>query len=430
MRLYDTATRGLVELPEPGERPIGMYFCGPTVYQRIHVGNARPFVVSMWLRRWLEERGYDVTLVENITDINDKIYAAAPGDSARLASDAARWYVEDTDLLGLGRPDHEPLATGTIPEIVALIEELVELGLAYEAGGDVYFRVDRFADYGRLSGRHDDESAMRNPSEEEEQSALKENPRDFALWKAHKEGEDTWWDSPWGRGRPGWHIECSAMAEKHLGPAFEIHGGGLDLVFPHHENEIAQSRGAGREFARIWMHNGMLRLGGEKMSKSLGNLVPLRDAVEEWGRETILMLFLGAHWRKPLDYSDETLAAAKARAEGFREVFRNPSVAGASWDELSEALENDFNTPEALAVMHEWRDHDLLRNGLALFGLESLADEEPAPAELDELARKRADARAGGDFDEADRLRQEIEAAGWEVRDVPGDSGYQLVPKR
>ena len=430
MRLYDTATRGLVELPGAGERPIGMYFCGPTVYQRIHVGNARPFVISMWLRRWLLDRGHEVTLVENITDINDKIYAAAPGDSARLASDAARWYVEDTDLLGLGRPDHEPLATGTIPEIVALIDELIAFDLAYEAGGDVYFRVDRFDDYGRLSGRHDDESAMRNPSEEEEQSALKENRRDFALWKAHKEGEDTWWDSPWGRGRPGWHIECSAMAEKHLGPAFEIHGGGLDLVFPHHENEIAQSRGAGREFARIWMHNGMLRLGGEKMSKSLGNLVPLRDAVEEWGRETILMLLLGAHWRKPMDWSDETLVAAKARAEGFREVFRNPSVPGGSWDELEDALENDFNTPEALAVMHEWRDHDLLRTGLALFGLESLAEEETAPAELDELAQKRADARSGGDFDEADRLRQEIEAAGWEVRDVAGDSGYQLVPKR
>jgi cysteinyl-tRNA synthetase len=430
MRLYDTATRGLVELPKPGERPIGMYFCGPTVYQRIHVGNARPFVVSMWLRRWLTERGHDVTLVENITDINDKIYAAAPGDSARLAADAARWYVEDTDLLGLGRPDHEPHATGTIPEIVALIEELIERDLAYEAGGDVYFRVDRFEDYGRLSGRHDDESAVRNPSEEEEQSALKENPRDFALWKAHKEGEDTWWESPWGRGRPGWHVECSAMAEKHLGPEFEIHGGGLDLVFPHHENEIAQSRGAGREFARIWMHNGMLRLGGEKMSKSLGNLVPLRDAVEEWGRETILMLFLGAHWRKPMDWSAEALAAVKARADGFREVFRNPSVSGGSWDDLVEALENDFNTPEALAVVHEWRDHDLLRRGLALFGLESLAEAEAAPAELDDLARKRANARAGGDFEEADRLRHEIEAAGWEVRDVAGDSGYQLVPKR
>ncbi|HEU5066408.1 MAG TPA: cysteine--tRNA ligase [Gaiellaceae bacterium] len=430
MRLYDTASRGLVELPEPGERPLGMYVCGPTVYQRIHVGNARPFVVSMWLRRWLAERGYDVTLVENITDINDKIYAAAPGDSARLAADATRWYVEDTDLLGLGRPDHEPLATGTIPEIVSLIEELIELDLAYEAGGDVYFRVDRFEDYGRLSGRHDDESAVRNPSEEEEQSALKENPRDFALWKTHKEGEDTWWESPWGRGRPGWHIECSAMAEKHLGAAFEIHGGGLDLVFPHHENEIAQSRGAGREFARIWMHNGMLRLGGEKMSKSLGNLVPLRDAVEEWGRETILVLFLGAHWRKPMDWSEETLAAAKARAEGFREVFRNPSAPGGSWAELAAALDNDFNTPEALAVMHEWRDHDLLRRALELFGLESLAEEEAAPAELDELAKKRAEARAGGDFDEADRLRQEIEAAGWQVRDVAGDSGYQLVRKR
>ena len=430
MRLYDTATRGLVQLPEPGERPIGMYFCGPTVYQRIHVGNARPFVVSMWLRRWLRERGHDVTLVENITDINDKIYAAAPGDSARLAADAARWYIEDTDLLGLGRPDHEPLATGTLPEIVSLIEELIERGLAYEARGDVYFRVDRFEDYGRLSGRHDDESAMRNPSEEEEQSALKENPRDFALWKSHKEGEDTSWESPWGAGRPGWHIECSAMAEKHLGPAFEIHGGGLDLVFPHHENEIAQSRGAGREFARIWMHNGMLRLGGEKMSKSLGNLVPLRDAVEEWGRETILLLFLGAHWRKPMDWSDENLAASKARAEGFREVFRNAPLSDGSWDELVEALENDFNTPEALAVMHDWRDHDLLRRGLALFGLESLAEEETAPAELDELARRRAHARAAGDFGEADRLRQEIEAAGWEVRDVAGDSGYQLVPKR
>jgi cysteinyl-tRNA synthetase len=328
MRLYNTATRALEELPQPREGRIGMYFCGPTVYQRIHVGNARPFVVSMWLRRWLLDQGHEVTLVENITDINDKIYKAAPGASAQLAADAARWYVEDTDLFGLGRPDFEPLATESIPEIVALIEELVGRDLAYEAGGDVYFRVGRFEDYGRLSGRHDDEAATRNPSEEEEQSSLKEDPRDFALWKAHKEGEDTWWPSPWGNGRPGWHIECSAMAEKHLGPVFEIHGGGLDLVFPHHENEIAQSRGAGREFARIWMHNGMLRQAGEKMSKSVGNIVTLREAAEEWGPETLLMLFLGAHWRKPIDYSDETLAAARARADGFREVYRNPSQPG------------------------------------------------------------------------------------------------------
>jgi len=430
MQLYNTATRGLEELPQPGEGRIGMYFCGPTVYQRIHIGNARPFVVSMWLRRWLLEQGHEVTLVENITDINDKIYKAAPGASAKLAADAARWYVEDTDLLGLGRPDFEPLATETIPEIVALIEELIELDLAYEAGGDVYFRVGRYEDYGRLSGRHDDEAATRNPSEEEEQSSLKEDPRDFALWKGHKEGEDTWWESPWGNGRPGWHIECSAMAEKHLGPAFEIHGGGLDLVFPHHENEIAQSRGAGREFARIWMHNGMLRFAGEKMSKSVGNVVTLREAVEEWAAETVLMLFLGAHWRKPMDYSDETLASARARADGLREIFRNDSEPGGSWDDLVRALEDDFNTPEALAVMHEWRDHELLRRGLDLFGLDSLAEEESAPDELHELARQRSEVRSGGNYDEADRLRLEIEAAGWDVRDTAGELGYRLVPKR
>jgi cysteinyl-tRNA synthetase len=428
MRLYNTATRALDELPAP-PGPIRMYFCGPTVYQRIHVGNARPFVVSMWLKRWLEEQGYDVTLVENITDINDKIYAAAPGNSAKLAADAAQWYIEDTEELGLGRPDHEPKATETITEIVSLIGELIDRDLAYPAGGDVYFRVDRFPDYGVLSGRLDEES-VRNPSEEEEQNTLKENPRDFALWKAHKEGEDTQWDSPWGPGRPGWHIECSAMAEKHLGPVFEIHGGGLDLVFPHHENEIAQSRGAGRQFVRLWMHNGMLRFGGEKMSKSLGNVITLRDALDEWGSETLLVFFLSAHWRKPMDYTEETLAAAKARADGFREIFRNPSSGEGSWNDLVAALDDDFNTPQALAVMHEWRDHDLLRRGLELFGLGALAEQREAPAELDELAQRRANARAGGDFDEADRLREEIEARGWEVRDVAGDSGYRLVPKR
>src|SRR5436190_11942581 len=296
MRLYNTYSRRLDELPGP-PGPIRMYFCGPTVYQRIHVGNARPFVVSMWLKRWLERSGYEVVLVGNITDINDKIYAAAPGNSGELAADASRWYIEDTGDLGLGRPDHEPKATETVPQIVALIEELVEGGHAYPAGGDVYFRVSSFADYGRLSGRHGDEDAVRNPSEEEETSELKEDPRDFALWKAHKEAEDTWWESPWGRGRPGWHIECSAMAEAHLGPVFEIHGGGNDLIFPHHENEIAQSRGAGSDFATLWMHNGMLQLIGEKMSKSLGNIVSLHDALAEWGAETLLLYFLGDHWR-------------------------------------------------------------------------------------------------------------------------------------
>ncbi len=428
MRLYDTSSRELRELPPP-PGPIRMYFCGPTVYARAHVGNARPFVIAMWLRSWLRSSGYDVTLVHNITDINDKIYAAAPGHSEELAEQASQWYIEDTGDLGLGRPDYEPKATETIPEIVALIEELIGRGLAYPAGADVYFRVSGFPDYGRLSGRLDEES-VRNPSEEEERNELKEDPRDFALWKAHKEGEDTSWDSPWGRGRPGWHIECSAMAEKFLGPVFEIHGGGLDLIFPHHENEVAQSRGAGREFARAWMHNGILQFVGEKMSKSLGNVVTLRDAIDTWGRETLLVYFLGGHWRKPLDYSDDALEQAAKQAESFRNVFRGQSEPGGSWEQFQAALDDDFNTPDALAVMHGWRDHELLRRGLEVFGLESLAESEAAPADLEELAQQRAEARARKDFAESDRLRDEIESAGWEVRDVEADPGFQLVPKR
>jgi cysteinyl-tRNA synthetase len=429
MRLYDTATRGLKELPAP-PGPVRMYFCGPTVYQRIHVGNARPFVLSMWLERWLKHGGYEVLLVENITDVNDKIYAAAPGASAKLAADASDWYVEDTGKLGLGRPDHEPKATESIPEIVSMIKELVASEHAYAAGGDVYFRVASFPDYGKLSGRHGDEEATRNPSEEPEEEKLKEDPRDFALWKAHKEGEDTWWDSPWGRGRPGWHIECSAMAEAHLGPVFEIHGGGIDLVFPHHENEVAQSRSLGHEFAQLWMHNGMLRLAGEKMSKSLGNIVSLREALEDWGRETLLVYFLGGHWRKPLEYSDDVLRQAAAQAESFRNVFRQPSEPGGDWEAFRTALDDDFNTQEALTVMHGWRDHELLRRGLEVFGLESLAESVSAPPELEELARQRAEARERKDFDEGDRLRGEIEAAGWQVRDVDEEPGFQLVPKR
>jgi cysteinyl-tRNA synthetase len=420
MRLYDTYSGHLEELPPP-PGPVRMYFCGPTVYQRIHVGNAIPFVLSTWLKRWLDERGYESTLVVNITDINDKIYGAAPGASAQLADDATRWYLEDTDRLGLGRPDHEPTAVETVPDQIRMIEELVAAGHAYEAEGDVYFRVTSFPDYGRLSNQRLSEVL------EQEPNPRKEDPRDFALWKANKPGEDTCWDSPWGRGRPGWHIECSAMSEKHLGPSFEIHGGGLDLVFPHHENEIAQSRSLGHEFARIWMHNGMLRFRGEEMHKSLGNDVSLKDVLDRWGPETLLVFFLGGHWRKPLDYSEDTMAAAQARAAGLREVFRGESSPAPSdaWEQFTVALDDDFNTPNALALMHEWRDHDLLRRALRLFGLESLAVEEEAPAELLELARARQGARTGRDFAEADRLRDRIEAAGWSVRDESG--GFRLV---
>ena len=422
MQLYDTLTRGKQELP-PTPGLIRMYFCGPTVYQRAHIGNARPFVLGMWLRSWLRSRGYDVTLVHNITDINDKIYDAAPGESAELARQATEWYLEDTDALGLGRPDAMPKATEVVPQIVRFISELIDRGHAYESDGDVYFRVASYREYGQLSGQRPDQV------EEQEPNPRKEDPRDFALWKANKPDEDTWWDSPWGRGRPGWHIECSVMAEELLGPVFEVHGGGIDLVFPHHENELAQSRSLGHDFAQIWTHNGLLRFVGSKMSKSEGNVVTIRAALDQWGRETILVFFLSGHWSKPIDYSDETLAAAAARVEGFREVFRGrsePAAAG-EWERFEAALEDDFNTPDALAVMHGWRDHELLRRALDIFGLASLAERHDAPPEIVELAKQRQEARAARDFDEADRLRAEIEAAGWEARDAA--DGFQLVPR-
>src|SRR5215211_2626742 len=384
MQLYDTYTRRKQELPSP-PGPVRMYFCGPTVYARAHIGNARPFVIGMWLRRWLPERGYDARLVHNITDINDKIYDAAPGASAELAVRATGWYLQDTADFGLGMPDEQPKATEMVPQIVGAIGELVERGYAYEVEGDLYYRVSRFDEYGRLSGQRPEQV------EEQEPNPRKEDPRDFALWKANKPGEDTWWDSPWGRGRPGWHIECSAMSELHLGTEFEIHGGGLDLVFPHHENEIAQSRSLGHAFARVWMHNGMLRFAGEEMSKSLGNDISLKTALETWGRETMLVFYLRGHWRKPLDYSEETLRQAAATADGLREVFRNPSepAAEGAWDVFVEALDDDFNTADALAIMHGWRDHVLLRRALDVFGLGALAETKNAPPEVQELAASR-----------------------------------------
>ena len=413
MRLYSTLSRRLEELPPP-PGPIRMYFCGPTVYQRAHIGNARPFVLGMWLRTWLKLRGYEVTLVHNITDVNDRIYDAAPGKSAELAARATEWYLQDTADLGLGQPDLVPKATESMPAIVRLIEELVARGAAYPVDGDVYFRVAGDPEYGRLSGQRPDQV------EEQEPNPLKEDPRDFALWKANKPGEDTAWDSPWGRGRPGWHIECSAMAEDAFGPVFEIHGGGLDLVFPHHENELAQSRALGHEFARIWTHNGMLSFAGEKMSKSLGNDISLRNVLDTWGREVTLLYFMTAHWRKPMDFNDEVLEQTRAQVDAFRNVFRSPSGEGGDWAALEAALEDDFNTPEALAVMHGWHDHDLLRDALGLFGLASLAEEEDAPDEVVRLAEARQVARAAGSYAEADRLRDEIAGLGWEVRDVPG----------
>jgi cysteinyl-tRNA synthetase len=426
VRLSDTLSRSLVELPPP-PGPIRMYVCGSTVYQRIHVGNSRPFVIAMWLRGWLRGTGYEVTLVHNITDVDDKVYAESARQgipSRELSARATDWFFEDTSDLGLGRPDVEPKATETIAEIVAFIEELIARDHAYVASGDVYFSVGSFPEYGRLSG------AKLEDMVSQESSELKRDQRDFALWKSQKPSEDAAWESPWGPGRPGWHIECSAMAEKFLGHDFEIHGGGTDLRFPHHENELAQSASLGHSFARVWMHNGMLELDEEKMSKSVGNVVTLRDVLDTWGRETLLVFHMTGHWSKPLDFSDEVMEAAAARAERFRDVFRVSSEPAPddAWDRFASALEDDFNTPAALAVMHEWRDHDLLRRALGVFGLESLAESEDAPAEIVALAERRVAARSEKEFAEADRLRDEIEAAGWDVRDEA--DGFRLVRRR
>jgi cysteinyl-tRNA synthetase len=423
MRLYNTLSRQVDELPPP-PGPVRMYFCGPTVYQRAHIGNARPFVVGMWLRSWLRARGYDATLVHNITDVNDKIYDAAPGASAELAARASEWYLEDVSDFGLGLADDMPKATEHVPGIIRFIEELVDRDYAYAVGGDVYFRVARDPEYGRLSRQRPDQM------EEEERNPLKEDPRDFALWKATKPGEDTSWDSPWGPGRPGWHIECSAMARDAFGPVFEIHGGGLDLVFPHHEHELAQSRALGDEFAKIWMHNGLLAFGGEKMSKSLGNDVSIRNVLDTWGREVALLFFMTAHWRKPIDFTDETLGQAKAQVETFRNFFVDTPSAGepVEHERLAAVLDDDFNTPDALALFHDWRSRGLgadLRAGLELFGLGSLAERAEAPPEVVALAMERQAARKAKDFAEADRLRDAIAELGWEVRDVA--AGFELV---
>jgi cysteinyl-tRNA synthetase len=427
MELFDTYSKSLVDLPLP-RGPIRMYFCGPTVYGRAHVGNARPFVIGMWMRSWLTVTGYEVTFVHNITDVNDKIYAAAPGASAELAKQATKWYLEDIEDLGLGMPDELPRVTHYIPMIVSAISKLVETEWAYEVDGDVYFRVSKDPEYGRLSGQDPGQV------EEQEPNPKKEDPRDFALWKATKEGEDTSWNSPWGKGRPGWHIECSVLAEQTLGPTFEIHGGGIDLVFPHHENELAQSRALGYPFAQIWAHNGLLQFTGDKMSKSEGNIVTLREALDRWGREALLLFFMSGHWRKPIEFSEETMEQAKARADTLRNAFTEHAAKRnlSSWDDFSDALEDDFDTPRALAVLHDYASsgqHDLLKEALEILGLKSLTEPEPAPPEIVELAEARVAARVGRDFDEADRIREQIEAAGWEMRDR-STRRYVLIRRR
>jgi cysteinyl-tRNA synthetase len=447
--VHDTRSGELLRLRPRDPGRVGIYACGPTVYSRIHIGNARPFVVFSLMKRFLEHEGYAVNLVVNVTDVNDKIYDAARPQgrpSAELAAEMTACYRADTDALGLGRPDHEPLASETIEPIVAYIQALIDGEHAYAVDGDVYFRVRSDPGYGTLSHRQlENMDQGEDGSESEPLAERKEDPLDFALWKAHKPGEDTSWPAPWGEGRPGWHIECSAMAEEFLGVGFDIHGGGSDLVFPHHENEAAQTRAVrGAELTRLWMHNGMIQFTGEKMAKSVGNIALLHQVLEEYGAESVVMYLISGHYRQPLAFSEAALEQAQANVKRIREAGRrlspgdSPAALAGLRDRFFDALARDFNTAEALSVLNEWireatagawesPGDEHLREMLDVLGLVSLlAPAAQAPEDVRELAEQRERARGERDFTAADRLRDTIAAHGWEVRDGP--SGFELLP--
>jgi len=460
VRIRDTLSGELRSLETGSE--VGIYACGPTVYSRIHIGNARPFVVFSLFARFLRSEGYRPKLVVNVTDINDKIYVAARDagkGSAEFAEEMKDLYFEDTDRLGVGRPDAEPLASENVAGIVSLIAELIEAGHAYESDGDVYYRVRSFDDYGKLSNRRPEDM---DQGEDAGSASLKEDRLDFALWKTHKPDEDTSWDSPWGPGRPAWHIECSVMAEQELGATFAIHGGGSDLVFPHHENEIAQSEGAGRPFARIWMHNGMIETDAAKMSKSEGNIFQLSKALDAYGREAVVAYLISGHYRQPLAFGAGQMEEAVARVERLRNFFRENPVGGEAGGVPSsrfgegssdtppasrqatfkDALADDFNTPKALAEVFELVGEanrgevdgaeaaGAVAEMLELVGLSTLTQPEKG-AEGDEraleLMQEREEARAAKDFARADAIRDELAVLGWEVRDSA--DGPSLVPK-
>jgi cysteinyl-tRNA synthetase len=454
LRLYSTLGRAVVPFEPRDEGKTGIYLCGPTVQSEPHVGHGRSAVAFDVIRRYLIWSGYQVTYVRNITDIEDKIIAAAAetGDSVEvLAERMAARFAAGYEALGVLAPDLEPKATEHIPEIIDLIQALVDRGLAYASDGDVYFSVRADEGYGRLSGRNPDELRAGYRIEVGE---AKNDPLDFALWKGAKPGEP-WWDSPWGAGRPGWHIECSAMAGKYLGDGFDIHGGGTDLIFPHHENEIAQSEGAsGTTFAKYWLHNGMVNLGGEKMAKSTGILVDLASITEKHGGRALRLLLSRAHYRSPIEYSDQLLAESEDALDRLQR-FRNRATAGEpdpeAIERFREAMDDDFGTPLAVSQLF-----DLVREGNRLLddggdagpiagavevivGVIGL-DDASLPADLaldlgdlpgrfgldgdghevvDRLVELRAMAREERRFADADAIRDGLEEAGVILEDGP-----------
>ena len=451
--LHNTLTR----VREPFEpaihadpKRVTMYVCGPTVYNYPHIGNARPYVVFDVLQRLLR-RSYDLTYARNVTDVDDKINAAARAEGVDIGVLTARYlaaFHEDLRTLGVEPPDVEPRVTGHVPQIIALIERLIAVGHAYEAEGHVLFAVPSFADYGRLSGRDREDMIA---GARVEVAPYKRDPGDFVLWKP-SDKDTVGWPSPWGRGRPGWHIECSAMAGTHLGETIDIHGGGIDLLFPHHENELAQSTCAhgGKPFARYWLHNGLIQANGEKMSKSLGNVRLVRDLLHEHGGETVRLALLTAHYRQPLDWTDQLVGEARQKLDRMYGALRDAGLSGPLTrapasppaPKMLAALEDDLNTPEAVAELFgvvkatnratdpaEKRAlAESLRAGAWLLGL--LTQEPQAwfgagasagtdDAEVDSLVKQRDAFKRQRNYKEADRIRDLLAAQGIVIEDTP-----------
>jgi cysteinyl-tRNA synthetase len=379
LKIYNTLTKKKEEFVPLEEGKVKMYVCGVTVYDRCHIGHARAAVVFDIIYRFLRHMGYQVTYVQNYTDVDDKIIKRANQEGVHsqvIAERYIREHGQDMDALGMEKPTHQPKATENIPQIIHLIQRLVDQGVAYAVDGDVYFSVEKFGPYGRLSGRDLEEMQAGARVEVDER---KTNPLDFALWKASKPGEPEW-ESPWGKGRPGWHIECSAMSQRYLGESFDIHGGGKDLIFPHHENEIAQSEASsGKPFVRYWVHNGFVNINQEKMSKSLGNILPIRDLLQENHPEALRLFLLSSHYRSPVDFSSQHMAEANANLDRFYSALlgieeflsakgevSSPNGAGlkgtakevlekvsATRQSFEEAMRDDFNTALALGYLHD-----------------------------------------------------------------------------
>jgi cysteinyl-tRNA synthetase len=454
LRIYNTLTRALEDFSplEPGH--VRMYVCGMTVYDLCHVGHARASVAFDVVQRWLKARGYRLTFVRNITDIEDKIIRRSVENNETVRSLTDRMIAEmyrDFDALGIERPTHDPRATDYVPQMLDIVRRLEDKGLAYRAGGDVNYAVRRFPGYGKLSGKSLDEL---HAGERVAVLDGKDDPLDFVLWKAAKpeEPQDAQWDSPYGRGRPGWHIECSAMSCALLGETFDIHGGGADLQFPHHENEIAQSEGAsGVPLAKVWMHNGFVNIDNEKMSKSLGNFFTIREVLQKFEAETLRFFIVRAHYRSPLNYSDVHLDDARGALRRLYTALDAvaPSPVQIDWDEphaarFRAAMDSDFATPEAVAVLFELaadvnRTRSPERAGLlkALGGTLGLLQGDPrtflrAGAALDEATiQQKIDARAAAkkarDFATADRIRQELLEQGVVLKDSPAGTTWEAA---